>query len=90
METIVAELNRKLRSWHGYFKHAYSGQLGQIDGWIRGRLRSILLKRRGLKGRGRGTDHRRWPNRYFDGLGLYSLMEAKHTAIASLQNGANH
>ena len=87
---MVAELNRTLRGWYGYFKHAHTGQLGEIDGWIRGRLRSILRKRRGGKGRGRGLDHRRWPNRYFTGLGLYCLMDAKVTEIVSLRQGATH
>jgi RNA-directed DNA polymerase len=90
MEAMIAELNPKLQGWFGYFKHAYPGQLGQIDGWIRGRLRSILRKRRGLKGRGRGKDHQRWPNRYFTELGLYCLLEAKVTGIASLRQGVTH
>ena len=87
MEAMVAELNQKLKGWYRYFKHIRSGQLGEIDGWIRGRLRSILRKRRGGEGRGRGRDHQRWPNRYFTGLGLYSLLDAKDTEIASPRNG---
>jgi RNA-directed DNA polymerase len=87
---MIAELNRKLKSWLAYFKHAHTGQLGEIDGWIRGRLRSILRKRRGGKGRGRGRDHQRWPNRYFAGLGLFCLTDAQSSEIASLRNGANH
>ena len=85
MEAIIKELNPKLQGWFGYFKHIHLGQLGEIDGWIRGRLRSILRKRRGLEGRGRGKDHQRWPNRYFAELGLYCLLDAKITAIASLR-----
>jgi RNA-directed DNA polymerase len=53
------------------------------------RLRSILIKRRGLEGRGRGIDHQRWPNRYFEKLGLFCLLDARETEIASLRNGAN-
>jgi|GEM_PF-2179409 len=30
------------------------------------------------------------PNRYFTGLGLFCLLEAKDTEIASLRKGANH
>jgi RNA-directed DNA polymerase len=90
MEAIAAELNRTLKGWYGYFKHAKPSQLGEIDGWIRMRLRSILRKRRGLKGRGRGRDHQRWPNRYFTNLGFFSLLEAKEVEIASLRQGANH
>jgi|GEM_PF-6622608 len=58
-------------------------------GWIRMRLRSILKKRRGFEGRGRGIDHQRWPNRYFEKLGLFCLLDARETEIASLRNGAN-
>ena len=57
MDAIVADLNRTLPGWFGYFKYVKASQLGEIDGWIRMRLRSILRKRRGLEGRGRGKDH---------------------------------
>lgn len=90
MEAIVAELNRTLKGWYGYFKQAKASQLGEIDGWIRMRLRSILRKRRGRKGRGRGKDHQRWPNRYFTELGLFCLLEARNSEITSLRKGANH
>jgi RNA-directed DNA polymerase len=90
MEAIVADLNRTLASWFGYFKHAKANELGGIDGWIRMRLRSILRNRRGLEGRGRGKDHHRWPNRYFTKLGLFCLLDARESTYASLRNGANH
>jgi len=90
MEAIVADLNRTLQGWYGYFKHVKPSQLGEIDGWIRMRLRSILRKRLGGKGRGRGRDHQRWRNRYFTNLGLLCLQEAKEVEIASLRHGANH
>jgi RNA-directed DNA polymerase len=90
MEAIVADLNRTLPGWFGYFKSVKASQLGEIDGWIRMRLRSILRKRRGLEGRGRGKDHQRWSNRYFEKLGLFCLLDARETEFASLRNGANH
>ena len=80
---------KTLPGWFGYFKHVKASQLGSFDGWIRMRLRSILRKRRGLDGRGRGKDHQRWPNRYFKKLGLYCLLDARETEFASLRNGAN-
>jgi RNA-directed DNA polymerase len=89
-KTRTADLNRPLPGWFGYFKHVKAGQLGEIDGWIRMRLRSILGKRRGLEGRGLGGDHQRWPNRYFKKLGLFCLLDARETEFASLRNGANH
>ena len=32
------------------------------------------------KGRGRGSDHQRWPNAYFSTMGLYSLKQA-HSVV---------
>lgn len=90
MEAIAADLNRTLKSWFAYFKHAHVSELGEIDQWLRMRLRSILRKRRGGRGRGRGQDHHRWPNRYFTGLGLFCLLEARAWEIVSLRYGANH
>jgi len=76
MECIIEDINRTLRGWFGYFKHSYKTTFPNIDGWIRGRLRSILRKRQGKKGRGRGSDHQTWPNAYFTKLGHYSLVDA--------------
>ncbi len=90
MEAIVADLNRTLKSWFAYFKHVHPSELGEIDQWLRMRLRSILRKRRGGRGRGRGQDHHRWPNRYFTGLGLFCLLDAKVMEAVSLRIGANH
>jgi RNA-directed DNA polymerase len=90
MEAMVADLNRTLQGWYGYFKHVHPVQLADMDGWVRGRLRSILRKRHGGRGRGRGLDHHRWPNRYFSDLGLFCLEEAKIAEIVSLRCGANH
>lgn len=90
MEAIIADINRTLIGWYGYFKHVKVSALGEIDGWIRMRLRSILRKRRGSKGRGRGKDHQRWPNRYFTKLGYYCLLETREMEIASLRKGANY
>jgi retron-type reverse transcriptase len=61
MNAIVADLNRTLVGWYAYFKHVKDSELAAVDGWIRMRLRSILRKRRGGKGRGHGSDHQRWP-----------------------------
>lgn len=90
MEALVAKLNPILRGWYGYFKHASGNSLSEMDGWVRNRLRGILRKRRGGRGRGRGNDHQRWGNSYFAKLGLYCLKAARAEEIASLQNGAVH
>lgn len=73
---ICARLSSQLRGWHTYFRHCHGSVFRQLDGWIRGRLRSILRKRRKRRGRARGADHQRWPNAYFDEHGLYSLSAA--------------
>jgi RNA-directed DNA polymerase len=80
---IIAEINRTLRGWMGYFKHSIGNIFEELDGWIRGRLRSILRKRRKRKGRARGSDHQRWPNAYFADLGLISLALTRATAAAA-------
>jgi RNA-directed DNA polymerase len=89
LEEITRRLRPKLQGFFGYFKHASVSALRDVDGWVRGRLRGILRKRAGLRGRGRGRDHHRWPNHYFAALGLYSLERAWRAAITSLRKGAN-
>ena len=73
---IVTLLNRKLPGWFGYFKQAHWTTFRDLDSWIRMRLRSILRKRSGRRGCGRGADHQRWKNDFFARLGLYSLKSA--------------
>jgi RNA-directed DNA polymerase len=83
LKAICAELNGTLRGWFEYFKHSHRTTFEPIDQYIRGRLRSILRKRQGKKGRGRGRDHQRWPNAYFSALGLFSLKQAHAAACQS-------
>jgi RNA-directed DNA polymerase len=73
MPQIIEETNRTLRGWINYFKHSIANIFPDLDGWVRGRLRTILRKRHKGKGRARGKDHQKWPNAYFAGLGLISL-----------------
>lgn len=83
METTVAKLNDTLRGWYGYFQYSHPTTFPRLDGYIRGRLRSILRKRAGKRGRGRGIDHTKWPNHYFAQLGLFSLTQAHAAAHQS-------
>ena len=76
MGRIIQRCNRVLKGWYAYFKHARPRALQVLDGWVRMRLRSILRGHHKRKGRGRGLDHYRWPNQYFEELGLFSM----HTA----------
>jgi RNA-directed DNA polymerase len=73
---IVRTLNATLQGWFGFFRHCHWTVFTTMDSWVRGRLRSILRKRAGRRGRGRGADHQRWPNVFFADQGLYSLHEA--------------
>lgn len=80
---IIAEVNRTLQGWFGYFKHSIPSTFRRQDGWLRMRLRSILRKRKGGRGRGRGRDQQVWPNSYFAERGLFSLQTAYATVCQS-------
>jgi len=80
LQCVIVQLNQTLGGWFGYFQHSsYRTVFQDLDQWLRGGHRSILRKRRGGRGRGRGKDHLRWRNRYFADLGLFSLV-AGHVA----------
>lgn len=85
LETIIADLNLSLRGWYEYFKHSWRTTFPELDGYIRGRLRSILRKRDGRKGRGRGLDHNRYPNAFFAEHGLLSLAATHARECQSLK-----
>jgi RNA-directed DNA polymerase len=80
---IINDLTPRLRGWFEYFKHSHRYTFSALDGWIRMRLRSLLRKRLGKRGRGRGSDHQRWPNKFFADRGLYSLKAAHALACQS-------
>jgi RNA-directed DNA polymerase len=73
LKVIVKDVNRTLRGWFEYFKQSHRNTFRPLDAWVRMRLRSILRKRRGGKGRGRGSDHHRWPNAFFAKQGFHPL-----------------
>ena len=81
---IIERVNGTLRGWFEYFKHSHRWTFKPLDQWIRMRLRSILRGRRGLRGRGQGHDHRRWPNAYFHAFGLFNLENAHARLCQSL------
>lgn len=88
LEEIVAIVNPKLKGWFAFFQQAHPSEHEKLDQWVRMRLRSILRKRHKGKGRGRGLDHYKWPNRYFENLGLFSLAQAREE-LRSLRRGVN-
>jgi RNA-directed DNA polymerase len=73
LAVIIERLNRRLRGWYRYFQGGVKNVYRSLDEWLRGRLRSILRRRDGRKGRGRGRDHNRYPIAYFANLKLISL-----------------
>jgi Retron-type reverse transcriptase len=85
MTQIIEESNRTLRGWINYFKHSIANIFPDLDGWVRGRLRTILRKRHKGKGRARGKDHQKWPNAYFAELGLISLALTRAKAANARQ-----
>jgi RNA-directed DNA polymerase len=83
LQAITDTVNRTLRGWFVYFQHSHYTTFSPLDGWVRMRLRSILRKRRGREGRGRGRDHQLWPNAFFAERGLFSLVTAHRLACQS-------
>ena len=80
LAVIIAEVNRTLRGWFGYYKHSQRSRLRHVDEWVRRRLRAVLAKRHhrrsGRQRQGGGLANRRWTNAYFHAHGLYSLIAA--------------
>ena len=84
LKVVVDDLNRTLRGWFGYFKHAYPRIFLELDRMVRRRLRAMLRKQ--ARGRSVGNDrrdHRRWPNVYFANAGLFALHTAWQSARQS-------
>lgn len=88
MGAIIQKITPVTRGWFNYFSDSNPGSFARIDQWTRMRLRSILRKRSGKRGRGRGVDHQDWPNAYFERLGYFSL-EAAHARKLSAPLGYN-
>lgn len=83
LRSIIDDLNSVLRGWFAYYKHSHRRALCDLDSWIRGRLRSVLRRRRGMRGVACGADHQRWPNAFFAEHGLFSLQCAHALARQS-------
>jgi RNA-directed DNA polymerase len=83
LDALISNVNRTLVGWFAYFQHSPRSTFVRLDGWVRMRLRSILRKRAGRRGRGRGLDHHRWPNAFFADRGLFSMTAAFDSACQS-------
>jgi len=77
LQVIIANVNRTTKGWFGYFKHSNKYTFLSLDSWLRMRLRSVLRRRSGRRGRGCGYDQHRWPNAFFAAEGLFSFVTAR-------------
>ena len=80
---IIENINPILRGWFAYFKHSHVYAFTSVDGWVRRRLRTILRRRQHRRGLARGADHQRWPNAFFQQMGLFTMYEAHRLLIQS-------
>lgn len=84
LKVVIVDLNRMLRGWFGYFKHAHPRIFSVLDKMIRRRLRAMLRRQTRRSGFGlTRADHQRWPNAYFAHAGLFALYPAWQTARQS-------
>jgi RNA-directed DNA polymerase len=84
LKVVVVDLNRTLKGWFGYFKHAHPSIFLELDQLIRRRLRAMLRKQERRPGFGKNrVDHQRWPNAYFANAGLFALHTAWQSARQS-------
>lgn len=82
LAAIIADVNRTLVGWFGYFKHSH-GSFEDLDAWIRTRLRGLLCKRARIASSRRALAHHLWPVRFFTAQGLFSLVHAHAAARQS-------
>lgn len=86
LEVIIDKLNKVLSGWYNYFKHIRNDSFKYIDGFVRRRLRAILLRRNKRKGFGKSyAIHRRWPNAFFARAG-YITLESRIRKDLKLHN----
>jgi RNA-directed DNA polymerase len=84
LTVVVGDLNRTLKGWFGYFKHAHPSIFLALDQMIRRRLRAMLRKQERRPGVGNDrADHQRWTNAYFANAGLFALHTAWQAARQS-------
>jgi len=76
MEFIIQELNPTLKGWYGYFRTSLPKALGEVDGWVRRRLRSIERYRKKRTGISKGRENVAYTNRWFEERGLFALLKS--------------
>ena len=69
---VIAELNPLLRGWGNYFRTGNAAyKFTQVDGYVAGRLRRLMVKKRGRNLR--AGQAQQWTEEWFNGHGLYRL-----------------
>ena len=81
LKQIIEGLNRSLKGWRAYFDHGVRNVYEELDQMVRRRLRNLLLKRNKGQGKPQGNINYRWPNAYFDRLGLWRLAGVPNKLI---------
>ena len=72
IRVVIARLNPVLRGWGNYFRTGNAARkFIQIDDYVRQRLRSLRLARKGRNLQPGEADG--WTREYFENLGLYRL-----------------
>jgi RNA-directed DNA polymerase len=75
---IVADVNRSLQGWHGYFQHSQASTFATVAGRCATTLAEPAAMAVGWAGQGnRGGSSPRWPNAWFARRALLSLA-AEH------------
>jgi RNA-directed DNA polymerase len=83
LAAMIKRVNRVAKGWYNYFSESTTNTFVATDGFIRRRLRAVLLKRNKVPGFGDGLANQRWPNSYFTERGLFSMTTAHDTASYS-------
>jgi RNA-directed DNA polymerase len=88
MVEIVADVNKTLRGWYGYFKYSLPSAMQRVDEWTRERIRHILRRRHRRRGMVKGRERTEYPIAWFEKQGLFSLKTAQAKWLQSL--AGNH
>ena len=91
IQKVIENLNPLLKGWYNYFKQAYKTTFPYVDGFIRRRLRAILRAQEKRQAFGRTKeDHKRWPNKYFANLGLFTMETHRANEVACQSRCGNY
>jgi RNA-directed DNA polymerase len=86
LSTIIDDVNQSTRGWFEYFKYSHRYTFDRLDQFIRTRLRSVLRRRSGKRGRATRAENVKWPNAYLRVQGLLFLADT-HAQLRQSQRG---